>query len=120
VAGVALTYLCVLVGSVMFRSTTVGRAGSMLAGMAGLHGTGPIEADIRPVVDVAWLLALYAIVWIAPTAKQWMLGGPGMQGELPVRLMWQQSPQWAVAMGCAVTLGVLAAGGTGEFLYFRF
>jgi hypothetical protein len=25
-----------------------------------------------------------------------------------------------VVMGCAATLGLLAAGGTGEFLYFRF
>jgi hypothetical protein len=29
-------------------------------------------------------------------------------------------PQWALVMGCAATLGLLAAGGTSEFLYFRF
>jgi alginate O-acetyltransferase complex protein AlgI len=59
-------------------------------------------------------VALYAIVWFAPTTGQWMLGAP------MARLQWRQSSGWAVAMGCATTLGLLAAGGTGEFLYFRF
>jgi hypothetical protein len=43
-----------------------------------------------------------------------------MQNEPASRLAWRPSPQWAVVMGCAATLGVLAAGGTSEFLYFRF
>jgi hypothetical protein len=30
------------------------------------------------------------------------------------------SPGRAIAMGCAATIGMLSAGGTGEFLYFRF
>jgi alginate O-acetyltransferase complex protein AlgI len=114
VASVGLTYLCVLVGSVLFRATTVGRAGSMLAGMAGLRGVGDFQPDIHLPIDVLWLTALYAIVWFAPTTRQWMLGGTG------ARFAWKGSPQWAVVMGCAATLGLLAAGGTGEFLYFRF
>ena len=113
-ASVALTYLCVLVGSVLFRATTVGAAASMLAGMAGLHGVRAVHLDIRLATDVAWLLALYAIVWLAPTTRQWMLG------DRPSWLVWRPSPQWAMLLGCATTLGVLAAGGTGEFLYFRF
>jgi alginate O-acetyltransferase complex protein AlgI len=119
-ASVTLTYLCVLAGSVLFRATTVGQAGSMLTGMAGLHGLGAIRPDIHVIADVLWLLALYAVVWFAPSTRQWMLDRQGMAGEPTVRLMWQQSPQWAMAMGCAATLGLLAAGGTGEFLYFRF
>jgi hypothetical protein len=43
-----------------------------------------------------------------------------MLGEAGGRFVWRASPQWAVVMGCAATLGLLAAGGTGEFLYFRF
>jgi alginate O-acetyltransferase complex protein AlgI len=113
-ASVALTYLCVLVGSVLFRATTVGRAGSMLAGMAGWHGMGEFRPGLGATADVFWLLALYAIVWFAPTTRQWMLGAS------PVRFGWRQSTPWAVVMGCAATLGLLAAGGTSEFLYFRF
>jgi alginate O-acetyltransferase complex protein AlgI len=114
VVSVGLTYLCVLVGAVLFRATTVGQAGSMLAGMAGLHGFGAFQLDIHVPASVLWLLALYAIAWFAPNTRQWMLGEAGG------RFAWRASPQWAVVMGCAATLGLLAAGGTGEFLYFRF
>jgi hypothetical protein len=27
---------------------------------------------------------------------------------------------WALAFGCAATLGLLSLGGTGEFVYFQF
>lgn len=114
VASVMLTYLCVLIGSVLFRSASVGQAGAMLAGLAGLHGIGVIQTDIHVIVQILWLLALYAIVWFAPTTRQWMLA------EQTGWLKWQPTPRWAIVMGCASTLGILAAGGTGEFLYFRF
>jgi alginate O-acetyltransferase complex protein AlgI len=91
----------------------------MLAGMAGLHGVGGFQADIHMPAEILWLLALYAIVWFAPTTRQWMQG-ERMLGERAGRFAWRGSPQWAVVMGCAATLGLLAAGGTGEFLYFRF
>jgi alginate O-acetyltransferase complex protein AlgI len=110
-ASAALTYLCVLVGAVIFRAATVDDAGSMLAGMAGLHGMEVLQPDIYVTVDILWLLGLYAIVWFAPTMRQLVFGGV---------FTWQGSPQFAVAVGCAATLGLLAAGGTGEFLYFRF
>ena len=109
-----LTYLCVLAGAVVFRSATAGVAGSMLAGMAGLHGLGAFEPDIHVFADIVWLAALYAVVWCVPTTRHWMEDGPAL------RFAWHPSPQWAVIMGCAATLGVLAAGGTSEFLYFRF
>jgi hypothetical protein len=86
----------------------------MLAGMAGLHGCGDLQPDIHVPAQILWLVILYAIVWLAPTTRQWM------QNEPASRLAWRPSPRWAVAMGCAATLGVLAAGGTSEFLYFRF
>ncbi len=111
VASVALTYLCVLAGAVVFRSTSVADARSMFAGMTGLHGTGRTEPGLSVIADGLWLLGLYAIVWFAPTARQFMTG----QG-----FAWRPSPHWAVALGCAATLGLLAAGGTGEFLYVRF
>ncbi|MEA2738208.1 MAG: alginate O-acetyltransferase complex protein AlgI [Acetobacteraceae bacterium] len=111
--GVTLTYLCVLVGAVLFRATTVIDAGSMLAGMSGLHGMDAIQPDVHVAANVVWLLLLYAVVWFVPTTRQWMNSGVGGFG-------WRRSPEWAVAMGCGATLGLLAAGGAGEFLYFRF
>lgn len=117
-ACVALTYLCVVAASVLFRSTTAAAAGSMLAGMVGFHGMGAEwksgQPDIHAIADILWLMSLYAIVWFAPTTRQWLLGDP------TARFTWRSSPQWAVIMGGAATLGVLAAGGSGEFLYFQF
>jgi hypothetical protein len=92
----------------------VADAGSMLAGMAGLHGIGAVQADLPTVIAILWLLSLYGIVWLVPSTRQWMQGGSAF------RLAWAPSPQWAMVLGCAATLGLLAAGGTSEFLYFRF
>jgi alginate O-acetyltransferase complex protein AlgI len=113
-ACVVLTYLCVLAGAVLFRATSAGVAGSMLAGMAGLHGLGAVRTDIHTIANILWLMSLYAIVWFAPSTRQWL------QAEPAARFTWRASPQWAVVMGCAATLGLLAAGGSGEFLYFQF
>ena len=113
-ACIALTYLCALIGAVLFRSSSAATAGSMLAGMAGLHGTGPAQPDMRAIADILWLASLFAIVWFAPTTRQWLQGGQ------TARPIWRPSPRWAVVTGCAATLGLLAAGGSAEFLYFRF
>jgi alginate O-acetyltransferase complex protein AlgI len=114
IASIALTYLCVLAGSVLFKAETVADAGSMFAGMAGRHGLGALRPDIVAVVDTLWIASLYAIVWLAPSTRQWMQADPTR------RFAWSPSPRWAVVMGCAASLGLLAAGGTGEFLYFKF
>jgi alginate O-acetyltransferase complex protein AlgI len=114
IAGVALTYLCVLVACVFFRAPSLSSAGSILAGMAGQHGFGLAPFDLRAAGSICWLAALYAIVWGAPTTRHIM------QSEATSRLAWRPSGRWAVVMGCGATIGLLAAGGTGEFLYFRF
>ncbi len=113
-ASVTLTYLCVLLGAVLFRSNTAGEACSMLAGMAGLHGFGTIQPDIWVITEVLWLAALYAVVWFVPSTRQWT------RQDRTAGLVWRQSPAWAVVMGCAGTMGLLAVGGTREFLYFQF
>jgi alginate O-acetyltransferase complex protein AlgI len=126
---IALTYLAVLVGSVVFRAPSLDVAGQVLGGMAGLHGLGfvPVAGTrgaLRAMRSAGWLAALYAIVWGAPNTQQIMRRvGPALDavraGPLP-RLAWEPSLPWAVAMGSGAALGLLALGGTSEFLYFRF
>jgi D-alanyl-lipoteichoic acid acyltransferase DltB (MBOAT superfamily) len=124
VARVALTYGCVLVGSVMFRATSLADAGALLRGMLGLHGLSPAAPDLRAVVDVLWLVMLYVIVWGAPNTQQIMRTYAPALGRVAAgawpRLVWQPTLPWAVAFGAAATLGLLSIGGTGEFLYYRF
>jgi alginate O-acetyltransferase complex protein AlgI len=122
-ARVALTYSCVLVGSVVFRATTLADAGAMLGGMLGLRGLRAAGADMHTAIDVLWLVGLYAIVWRAPNTQQIMRAyapalGRFAAGSWP-RLVWQPTLPWAVAFGAAATLGLLSIGGTGEFLYYR-
>jgi D-alanyl-lipoteichoic acid acyltransferase DltB (MBOAT superfamily) len=122
-ASIILTYLSVLIGAVVFRAASVADAVSLLAGMAGLHGLGvpvPKSAfsvsgpDFHVTVETVWIAGLYTVVWLAPSTRQLMQGGAVS------RLAWRPTPRWAVVMGCAATLGLLASGGTGEFVYFHF
>jgi alginate O-acetyltransferase complex protein AlgI len=124
VGRVALTYACVLVGSVVFRATSLTGAGAMLGGMLGLRGLALGAPDARAMVDALWLVALYAVVWGAPNTQQIMRAhapalGRAVAGPWPW-LVWQPTLPWAVAFGAAATLGLLSIGGTGEFLYYRF
>ena len=112
VASVGLTCLCVLAGSVFFRAEGLGDAVDMLAGMAGLRGLGPWPATPRAAADAALLLPLLALVWVAPNTREIM------DGTAP--WSWRPSFRWAAASGVAVTIGLLSAGGSTEFLYARF
>ena len=109
---VGLTYLCVLLGAVLFRSPSVAAAASLLGGMAGLHGVvldaPTAHALFHAELAAAWLAGLFAIVWFAPNTQQ------------IIETSWRPSLPWALAFGCAATLGLLSLGGTGEFVYFQF
>jgi alginate O-acetyltransferase complex protein AlgI len=125
---IALTYGCVLVGSVVFRAPSLWSAGQVLSAMVGLHGVSVGfengAAAMRAVVQTACIVGLYAIVWAAPNTQQIMHAcGPTLDavrpGPLPW-LTWRTSLPWAAALGCAAAVGLSALGGTGEFLYFQF
>jgi alginate O-acetyltransferase complex protein AlgI len=120
---VLLTYLAVLVGAVVFRAPTLGVAWQLLSAMLGSHGVA-FAMDAHATRELVFLITLYLIVWGAPNTQQIMRAWePALArvqpGPLPA-LLWQPTPRWAMAMGGAATLGLLAIGGTGEFLYFQF
>jgi D-alanyl-lipoteichoic acid acyltransferase DltB (MBOAT superfamily) len=125
---IALTYGCVLVGSVVFRAPSLWSAGQVLGAMLGLHGVSVGFADgveaMRAAAQTGWIAVLYTIVWAAPNTQQIMHAcGPTLEavrpGPLPW-LTWRISLPWAAALGCAAAIGLSALGGTGEFLYFQF
>ncbi len=119
-----LTYLCVLLGAIVFRAPSLSAAVAVVSGMVGLHGVTVAVPDLGAARDIAWLVALYVIVWGAPNTQQIMRDyapalGRIQSGPLP-SLLWQPSLRWATAFGGAAALGLLSIGGTGEFLYFQF
>ena len=110
---ILLTYLCVLIGSVIFRAPDLSIAGSILAAMAGLHGLSALTPEPRAGLEALWLLGLALIIWGAPNSQQIMEDHAGWP-------RWRASIPWAAAAGCAATLGLLSLGGTREFVYFQF
>ncbi len=106
VGRVVLTYACVLVASVIFRAPTLDVAGALLAGMIGLHAGG---AYMHGALHALWLAGLGGIVWFMPNTQEIVAHGE-----------WRPNWTWAVAAGCAATLGILSLGGTHEFVYFQF
>lgn len=119
------TFLCVLVGAVVFRSPTLAVARDMLAGMAGLHGAGSFGARSTGAVLREWLLifALAPIVFGAPNTQDIMRDYVPAFGATPARpgaRIWQPRLGWAVACGVLAATAVMAVGGSAEFLYFAF
>jgi D-alanyl-lipoteichoic acid acyltransferase DltB (MBOAT superfamily) len=135
-ASVLLTYLCVLTASVFFRAPSVAAALSMLGGMTGQHGLGSLvpgdqpavagtwDDSVRDAAQVAWLAALFAIVWFMPNTQQIFAAArpvldritPGPLGWL----RWQPGLGWAIALGLGGVVALMSTGGSSEFLYFRF
>jgi alginate O-acetyltransferase complex protein AlgI len=119
----ALTYCCVLAGSVVFRAPSLPVAGTVFAAMLGAHGIRFIQPDPRQTMEIARLAALYAIVWLAPNTQQIVCSYQPVREAMhlaPSRLVWHPNLPWAAALGLAACLGLLSLGGSSEFLYFRF
>jgi alginate O-acetyltransferase complex protein AlgI len=119
-AKVLAVYLAALFAFAFFRAPSTGAALQVLAGMAGLHGLG---AGL-PRATLAQLAILFAIVWFAPNTQQIMTRYEPALGRAVAnpygRLTWHPAAGWAVAAGTVGALGILALGGTTEFLYFQF
>jgi alginate O-acetyltransferase complex protein AlgI len=121
---ILLTYLCVLLGAIMFRAPSVTAACELVGGMIGLRGGTLAVPDMHAAAETVRLIVLYTIVWFAPNTQQIMRDYAPALGRIQpgplASLRWRPSLPYAAAFGCAATLGLLAVGGTGEFLYFQF
>ena len=117
---VLAVYVAALVAFAFFRASSTASAIDVLAGMAGLRGMG---AGL-PKASLAQLAVLFAIIWFAPNTQQIMTRYEPALGRAVTnpykRLIWRPAAGWAVAVGVVAGLGILALGGTTEFLYFQF
>jgi D-alanyl-lipoteichoic acid acyltransferase DltB (MBOAT superfamily) len=77
------------------------------------------------VAHFIWIIVLYVIVWGMPNTQQIMRHyfEPSLDriaaGPLP-RFAWRPTRGWAMAVGALTSIGILAIGGTTEFLYYQF
>jgi len=70
------------------------------------------------------LLILFVIVWFAPNTQQIMSRYEPALGRIALNpynfLSWAPSIHWGIIAGVLMLVGILALGGTTEFLYFQF
>lgn len=74
--------------------------------------------------QVLGIVALYFIVWGLPNTQQIMFrfiqSSNRIRSARVEHFVWQPSRGWAMAIGAAACVSVVAIGGTTEFLYFKF
>lgn len=116
-AGVAFTFLLVVVAWVFFRAPDVPTAARMLSGMAGLHGiaTTPIEGTWD--IGTTFVFALcFAIVWVSPSVaelERWAFPEAlGRRPRAPLLL--------GLLIGLLAAASFVTLNEVGEFLYFQF
>ena len=113
-------YVAALVAFAFFRAASTGSAVHLLAGMAGFHGMG----NALPRMTILQVAFLFTIVWCAPNTQQIMTKYEPALGRAIANpnsyLTWKPVSRWAILAGTVAALGVLAIGGTTEFLYFQF
>jgi alginate O-acetyltransferase complex protein AlgI len=148
VTSVLLTFLCVIIGQVFFRSSNVHSALMMLASMAGAHGIslaapilhllGPLgrhglrsgflsvatwsRPDLRTALE---LTAALIVIWAFPNTQQ-ILGRYARrdttadESKSTFLWNWQPSVLWAASFSVILFLCLLLMQNPSSFLYFQF
>lgn len=144
---IAITFLSVVIGWVFFRANSFSIATDILAGMAGLHGVGIPEALANHIGGIkntlssigvdfyagggsqfistwAWVCIAASIAFGLPNTQQWHAHWrPALDPVPPPKpagRRWSLHPVWAIGLGFASAICILALSRPTEFLYFQF
>ncbi len=135
---VAITFLAVLFGWVLFRSESFAAARLMIEALLGLAGDSP-EGTYRPTA-LEWLrlAILLAAIWTLPNTVQLMRRAfllsndttrqhlaedgaqPGWLDRIGRRLAWRPNIGWAAVAALCLALALMPTRPRIEFLYFQF
>ena len=127
IGGSLLTFLCVVIGWVLFRAHDMKTAGVVLKGMSGWDSLSSLEINWPMWASMLFLLF---IVWFCPNTQQIMeridpaLNVPKNTsvGSLWQDLRWRPNWVWAVVLAIisAISLTTVIFSNVKEFLYFQF
>jgi D-alanyl-lipoteichoic acid acyltransferase DltB (MBOAT superfamily) len=148
VFSIALTFAAVCLAWVFFRATDIGKAGTILCGMAGGYGIGlPASVGLHLGVLKPWLeqfgISFYLgggtrfvetwqwvvlggiVAFFLPNTQQIMVRYEGALGgeTRPYRAnwqIWQPSRGWSIYTGAILLGSLLSLSRPAEFLYFQF
>jgi hypothetical protein len=91
------------------------------------HGIGGDVGHFEPIKEPLWILALLALVWLAPNTQEIMrrfrpaLGmDPQQHTPALVHLEWKPTLGWAVVVGALALWAVSSLTRVSTFLYFQF
>jgi alginate O-acetyltransferase complex protein AlgI len=102
IMGRGLTFLAVVVGWVFFKADTLGRAGHIIAMMAGVSGLGALYVPAQSLV----VLAVAALIaFLAPNTWE---------------IQWEPKPLYAYVIAIVLVAAILFLGIESPFLYFQF
>ena len=148
-ASFMLTFLCVLVAMIFFRSPNLPTAMEILGGMTGMHGldwaSTPFAAMmqlgsahmqgvpnaiafakmlntlVKNTAGDAWVVLCCVIVWGFPNTQQLMSHYDNAAAAAGRAILnWRPTIGWAAAIGAMCAVALLAISGTTEFLYYQF
>jgi alginate O-acetyltransferase complex protein AlgI len=119
--GVALTFLAVLAGWVLFRAASPADALAILRAMTMVHESG--GSRVLGLAVVPWLLLGSIVVWGLPNAYQVLASArPALSAprDGPARIQWRPALPWA-AFATVLLVAVLSRmHAQSTFLYFQF
>jgi alginate O-acetyltransferase complex protein AlgI len=138
--GWALTFGAVCVAMVIFRAPSIGAAGSLFEGMAGLHGLGLPNSGMQLLGDprvttweflpaALYLVGLFAIAVLLPNSLQVLAAhepvlypparAPRIAGVGP-EIRWNPTLPWMLVVMLLATVAMFRLTGQSEFLYWQF
>jgi alginate O-acetyltransferase complex protein AlgI len=139
-AGWALTFGAVVVAMVIFRAPSLGDAGDLFRGMAGLHGLGLPNTGMQLLGDARvtsreflpaalYLVGLFAVAVLLPNSLQVLAAhepvlypparAPRIAGVGP-EIRWNPTLPWMLAVMLLATVAMFRLTGQSEFLYWQF
>jgi alginate O-acetyltransferase complex protein AlgI len=117
---IALTYVCVMISFVFFRSSSLRDAFTIYGGMLGRHGAGSPQAAYHALV---WLIGLGLIVWLMPNTQE-LLGEQQKEDDPNWSLIapqrWRPNFFWWTITTAMFAISAAYSSAQSTFLYFQF
>jgi len=126
--GFIITFTCVALSMIIFRSANLKTAADLFHGIVGLHGIG-LRSGISLKSIAFWIAGPAFIAFVCPNTLQILsryepaLGwkpSPRDGATVVTRVLWGPSLAWAAVVLAILAIGIFNLGGQSEFLYWQF
>jgi len=117
--GVLLTFACVLVGQIFFRSASARSAFEVLGDITGRHGLGAGW----PMGQIVLIAVLLTVVWVMPNTQE-ILGETHEDSQknwsVLTGVRWSPTIVWWATIAAVLVVSIFYSAAGSTFLYFQF